>query len=554
MVTPLKAGSGLSGRLVLLWNTVRWLRPVQVYSRVWFRLARPSLDLRAAPPCRNSARRWFAPARQVSMVGERSFRFLGVERELSAQEDWNRKEWPKLWVYNAHYFDDLVATGAAEREEWHRRLILRWIDENPPGSGNGWEPYPLSLRIVNWIKWSLCGRRLDGVVAHSLAVQVRFLSQRLEFHLLGNHLWANLKAMIFASVYFSGEEADGWRNRAAELFSRELKEQVLPDGGHFERSAMYHSIVLEDLLDLIQLDACFPGVLPEAEVSAWRNAAVRMLRWLKVMCHPDGKIPFFNDAAFDIAVDLNALEGYARQAGVHVDGVAIKDVEVLDDSGFVCLRCADAVFIADVGNVGPSYIPGHAHAESLAFELSVRGRRVLVNGGTSTYEAGPERLKQRGTGMHNTMVVDGVDSSEVWGSFRVARRAKVHDLLVSERSGSIIVSAWHDGYRRLPGRVGHLRTWRLKPGMLVVEDLVRGRFQTASAFYRFCPELDVSEQGTVRSRDGLLQLEWIVEEASPAVAAGTWHPGFGVDQPCQVLELQPLRDRAKLTLLWNQSP
>ena len=63
--------------------------------------------------------------------------------------DWNAAERDKLWLYNLHYFDDLNAAQANQRTVWHRALIDRWIADNPPGQGNGWEPYPTSLRIVN---------------------------------------------------------------------------------------------------------------------------------------------------------------------------------------------------------------------------------------------------------------------------------------------------------------------------------------------------------------------------------------------------------------------
>ncbi|MEN9780004.1 MAG: hypothetical protein RL014_1152 [Pseudomonadota bacterium] len=92
------------------------------------------------------------------------------------------------------------------------------------------------------------------------------------------------------------------------------------------------------------------------------------------------------------------------------------------DSGYVRLDNGPAVALLDVAPVGPDYLPGHAHADTLSFELSVGAQRVLVNSGTSCYGSSAERLRQRGTAAHNTVVVNGQDSSEVWGGFRVARR------------------------------------------------------------------------------------------------------------------------------------
>src|SRR5690606_4780416 len=110
--------------------------------------------------------------------------------------------------------------------------------------------------------------------------------------------------------------------------------------------------------------------------------------------------------------------------------------------------------------VGPDYLPGHAHADTLSFELSLFGQRVLVNSGTSCYGHGSERIRQRGTTAHNTVVVDGADSSEVWSGFRVARRARAINPEVHDHQG-LEASCSHDGYHRLPGRVTHHRRWRL---------------------------------------------------------------------------------------------
>jgi len=314
------------------WQTVRWLRPGQVYGRLWFRLH-----------------------------GRDSFTFLNVERCIAAEWDWNRPDWPKLWLYNAHYFDDLAAADGAARTMWHRALVARWVVENPPGRGIGWEPYPTSLRIVNWVKWALTGNALDDVARQSLAVQTRFLRERLEIHLLGNHLWANAKALVFAGTFFDGAEAEAWRVKGLALLRRELEEQILPDGGHFERSPMYHAIVLENLLDLLQLLRVYPGLFTDEDVAAWREIVLRMHRWLRVMTHPDGGISFFNDAAFDIAPALAAITEYAAALGVACDLAPLADLEALADSGYVRLQIGPAVMIADVGEIGPDHLPGHAH-------------------------------------------------------------------------------------------------------------------------------------------------------------------------------------------------
>jgi uncharacterized heparinase superfamily protein len=506
------------------WQTVRWLRPVQVYGRLWFRLRRPRPDLRPAPVLRPGGGTWTSCARAASMTGPDSFRFLNVERRIAAESDWSRPDWPKLWLYNAHYFDDLAAPDAAARTALHRAIAGRWIVENPPGRGTGWEPYPTSLRIVNWVKWALAGNALDDAARQSLAVQTRFLRRRLEIHLLGNHLWANAKALVFAGTFFDDAEAEAWRVKGLALLRRELQEQILPDGGHFERSPMYHAIVEADLLDLLQLARVYPGLFTEEDLAAWRKIVLRMHRWLRVMTHPDGGISFFNDAAFDIAPTLAALTEYAAVLGVACDEAPLAEIEALADSGYVRLQIGPAVMIADVGKIGPDHLPGHAHADTLSFELSLRGQRVLVNGGTSTYEVSAERLRQRGTAAHNTVVVDGVDSSEVWSSFRVARRARPLALTRGRDGDALWLSAGHDGYRRLPGKVIHRRHWRLDLKGLAVEDVLEGGYKLAEARFH------------VLAGD---EFTWTVERASGRLAAATWHPRFGQSIACEVLSVTP---------------
>jgi uncharacterized heparinase superfamily protein len=534
-----------------LWHTVRWLRPVQVYGRLRFRIYRPRPVLSPPPAPRAAEGRWSGCRRAPSMTGPQRFRFLDAERELAGPTDWNRADWPELWLYNLHYFDDLAADDAASRAAWHRDLIRRWMADNAPGHGRGWDPYPTSLRIVNWVKWALAGNGLSPEAIHSLAVQVRWLSRRLEIHLLGNHLWANAKALIFAGTFLQGPEADAWRQRGIRLLRRELDEQILSDGGHFERSPMYHAIVVEDLLDLVQLSCRYPDTFEAADLEAWRRAAGRMLRWLAVMSHPDGDIAFFNDAALGVAPSLLALRRYASSLGVGatIDGLAA--VEALPASGYVRLQAGPAVLIADAGEIGPDYQPGHAHADTLSFELSLHGRRVFVNGGTSTYAAGAERLRQRGTAAHNTVVVDGEDSSEVWSSFRVARRARPLEVRCGSDRDSLWLEAAHDGYRRLVGDVVHYRRWSLRPDRLVVSDRLTGRFRTATANWLLAPPVSAGCQDQtviLCLAEGLCRLS--VEGASPSLQPASWHPALGQARPTQRIQFDFRGSSLTTTMSW----
>lgn len=518
--------------LALYFHTVRHLRPIQIAARTWFRLHQPRPDLRAAPSTRPSCGQYVRPiAPEPSLLGPDVFRFLNEERRCSVASDWRPVGVAKLWTYNLHYFDDLNARAHHARVLWHENLLARWAAENPPGQGEGWEPYPVSRRIVNCVKWVMRGNTFPAAFQASLAVQTRWLAHRLEYHILGNHLFANAKALIHAGLYFQGADAERWYARGMQILQRELPEQVLPDGGHFELSTMYQAGVLEDLLDLVNLLAAYGKQSPPS----WLAAITRMREWLQLMSHPDGDIAFFNDAAFGVTPTFAELEAYAARLGLAATSENKSRVVVLEASGYVRVRAAGAYLICDCASVGADYLPGHAHADALSFELSLGARRVLVNSGTSQYGTDAERQRQRGTAAHNSVVVDGQDSSEIWAGFRVARRARVNLHAVTSTPLAVTVEASHDGYRRLRGRNEHRRRFTVDDRSLVIEDEISGEFASAAAYFHVYPEVDARAQGAsevLLSGSNGLSLRMVFEGASAVeVRAGTWHPRFGLSVP-----------------------
>lgn len=529
------------------WRTIRHLKPIQVAARARFRLYRPVPDLRPAPGLRVAAGRWLAPARrQASMTGPRRMRFLNEERDLD-EFGWDDPRADRLWRYNLHYFDDLNAQGAPGRLGWHVELVDRWLRENPPGCGTGWEPYPASLRIVNWIKWFLAGAPARDAWLHSLAVQVRWLAKRIEWHLLGNHLFANAKALVFAGLYFDGEEADGWLRCGQRIVERELREQVLADGGHFERSPMYHALALEDVLDLLNLVCARTraGSPPRALQPVLSECAPRMLHWLRCLSHPDGRIALFNDAADGIAPGNAELEDYAARLGIAALHPPAQGVTVLAASGYVRAARGLGVVLLDIAPLGPDHLPGHGHADTLSFELSVGTRRVVVNGGTSCYGLSGQRLRERGTASHSTVQVADIDSSEVWSGFRVGRRA---------RPAPIRVNGWdiegaHDGYRFLEGAPLHTRRWSMGEQALAVEDLVAPPQHPATARFHLAPGLSLVPAESVRRwrvLDAERELAQVEVECGEARATASQRAlGFGVLVPAQTLEIALKNGRAR---------
>lgn len=451
------------GRLM---RTVRHLRPIQITNRIWRGLVRSGLPPADPPPLRSTATGWVESLRRpASLISVERIELIGVAADISSPDIWRDMAMPKLWLYQLHYFDDLNAVGAASRRAWHRVIMDRWIAENPLGSVVAWDPYPISLRVVNWIKWQVSGAgELTVRDLASLAQQVRYLLARLEHHLLGNHLLENYKTLLIAGCFFSGAEAEGWRDRGLRGLRAQLEDQILPGGAHNELAPMYQAIIAEGMLDAVNFLRCF-GFKPPAWLV---DTACRMVGWGVSIAQPDGDWPQFNDTALGAAARPGELVAYLSRLGLEA---RVPDGEL--PVAFARVAFGDWTLVADVGGLGPDHNPGHGHADNLTYELSIAGRRVVVDTGVSTYEVNAIRARERSTAAHNTVEIDGLDSSEVWGSFRVGRRAYSRRLNVGDPAASLV--AEHDGYRHLPGGPIHQREWRWSGRRLEIHDLIRTR-------------------------------------------------------------------------------
>lgn len=516
-------------KLSLYLHTLPHLRLTQFVHQLRNRLPRKAVSAPGHQGRRERSAEWVpGPRREQSLFEGDKATFLQVQRHLPGPGSWSDAQVPMLWLYNLHYFDDLLcpAEDRPGRQELQQHWLSRWIAENPQGSSPGWDPYPTALRIVNWVKADLEGFTLPDSALDSMALQAEHLSRRLEYHLLANHLWADAKGLIFAGLFLQGPAAERWLRLGLEVAERELAEQVLADGAHYELSPMYSGVIHEDLLDVIQLLECYRHPLP----SGWRSVAERMAAWSRMMLHPDRDIAFFNDASFGIAPSHEQRQAYAESLGLVSPPEPGDGLHALRESGYYRLQQGEFVLLADAAAVGPNYQPGHAHADTLSFEMSWREQRIFVNTGTSCYGTEPRRSFERSTAAHNTIAVNGKDSSEVWGAFRVARRAQVSAVETeSSPKLGLRLRARHGGYRRLPGGPFHSREWRLQEDRLVIEDrlLPDASRVSAKAFLLLHPEVEVESQGSgfrLRTPKGELALSF--QGGAARVEDADWSPSF----------------------------
>ncbi len=516
-----------------LFRTVRHLRARQVFARIvfagrrrayrrWPRLARLRLDgpAQLSSAAASAIDAWLAlkhadgltPLQEARAAGAAERRFTFLNRTFGSMNgavDWTAPTMSRLWQYQLHYTEYVRALALGARHgcaSWAQaalELMEDWIGANPPGMDPGWEPYPLSVRVVEWTAaLALLGDRGSAAsrarVVDSLARQGRYLARHLEWHLGGNHLLKNAKALFVLGMAFECPEARDWRRRGGRLFLSEIGKQVLADGGHYERSPLYHGIVLEDVLDVVALSGSSPDRPLGKGEDVLRAVASRMASWLARMRHPDGGLALFNDGAIAGDPDPGRLLAYAERI-VEFEAPR-RRADALPESGYFILEHDQGRAVIDCGEVGPDELPAHAHADTLSYELCWAGRRLIVDSGTAEYAWDDLRRYVRSTAAHNTVRVDDVEQSEVWASHRVGRRARPLGARINVLDSSLTFSGAHDGYARL-GVIHHRHMLASATAWIVVDEL-RGRgWHRYESYVHLHPDLTVSpDDGSWRLR------------------------------------------------------
>lgn len=423
-------------KFALYFNTIRSMKVSQMYYRVRRML---HLDCSLGFGVAEDVRR----AEAIASVQELDFdpdflsRFsveellqdhvtlLHTAKRFCWNEKWRFEDESALWNFNLHYFEylhPLVERYQVTKDRRYLdqavRMIEGWIGQNPQRAGGaGWSPYTIDLRLTNWLSFysAIHADLSDGfreAFLRSVQEQYAFLNRHLELDILGNHYFEDLKTLVLCAVFFHDDRALRPFLRALEA---ECREEILADGMHFERSTMYHKLVFEGV---IRVSVALRGYgQPSEEIESFLqpmlNAAWSLEEGLD-------RLPLFNDAGSNVSKSLNALVSACRN---HY-GIVPEYKARLENSGFYIFKRNDWKLIVDAGQPGPSYIPGHAHCDAMSFELYKSGKPVITNCGTYAYQCA-ERDFFRSTAAHNTVKINGVEQSQCWGTFRMAKRSAV---------------------------------------------------------------------------------------------------------------------------------
>lgn len=432
----------MHNKIILFLNTVKYLKASQVYYRVCNRLKRNIykrgyMRIKAPAEIKISNignytipeidfNKDYLDRFDIKAIFQDEFTFINITNKIDMSDAWNNKDLQHLWRYNLHYFEYLYKladrflndTKQEKYYEKYKEMIISWIDNNPYAYGDGWHPYTISLRLTNWFSTYKIFEEIikpdklfKKKFEESLYVQYQYLQKNLEKDVLGNHYFENIKALIIGSIFFNKIQV---KEKYKKELLKQLKEQVLEDGMHFELSPMYHKIILEDLIKITHW-------LKDEKIAKDLTFYLQKMIDVTYSLEEDfGKTPSFNDSTDGISKDYQTL---LEACYLHF-GLSPVTKNDLNFSGFYILSDSNKKIIFDTGEVCPTYLPAHGHCDALSFELSLGGSPFIVNSGTYQYEGGHWRDFFRSTKAHNTITISDKEQSQCWGSFRVAKRIK----------------------------------------------------------------------------------------------------------------------------------
>lgn len=426
-------------KLGLFYRTLKDLKLIQLVYRLWYlikghqslKINKYTKDVAINKFLQFPSNFCFSPSKVNYKDNIYELNFLNKSHLCSLSElDWNISDFGKLWTYNLCYFDYLNTNNLSTEDKF--ALIDDFVS-NSEKIIYGMDTYPISLRGMNWIKFFIQARKVNSKYSNNLLSQYNLLLGKLEFDILGNHLLENGFSLIFAAYYFKEKR---FYKKGYKILKRELDEQILSDGAHFELSPMYHQIIIYRIFECINLISNNNWI--ENDLKEYLiNKSSLMLSWLNRITFSNGDIPMVNDCIHAIAPSSHFLSKYAKFLNLTEQNLN------LSESGYRTMKSKAFELFFDVGAIGPKYIPAHAHADSLNFVLYFEGKPIIVDPGVSTYENNERRQLERGTSMHNTISIDNTNSSEVWSSFRVGNKAATS--ILKDEPNQIIAS--HNGYK-----------------------------------------------------------------------------------------------------------
>ncbi len=524
-------------KLILYYNTYKHLKPVQIFGKIYAKVISklrlfplPSMPDKIKTGLKTKTE-WLYhdPWNKREEILKNNFTFLNKNKRMGQFVKWE-PEAPFLWTLNLHYFNYLHLLERAEQRE----ICLDWINKNPVGKTAGWHPFPVSLRIINWIKADL---QIDEV-NESIYKQAAYLYRNLQFFHPNHEYLQNAQALIFAGKYFNGEgESSKWLRKAIRIFEKHLPVMINDDGGFFEPSVSYNAIVLYSLLDII-------NIIDDENKNFFIDYVEKLFRFTGSLTQPDGEIALFHDCSMEYAPKTTDLIFYADDLDIPAyvvkpgeDKITVTNFVA---SGYAVIRSNNLYFALDYGGIRPAHISAHCHPGAFSYELSIDSMRFVVDSGTGSYEEGDIRNFVRKSLAHNTLTIDNLEQVEAWGAFRYGKFFNPYDIKITEQKNEILFNGSFDGYGKLIGDDLLLsRSVRVNRNTVEITDEVSGTGEhKLKSFIHLHPDVVISKQGnSYLLKCGSASMMLSIVEGIPELHDSNYYPNFGINLKNKVLAI-----------------
>lgn len=412
-------------------------------------------------------------------------------------------------------------TGEACYSEAFWELLDSWRAANPPNRGWNWQSgQEVAFRALA-LGFGLCAFRSSF---QDEPERVATLLQTIAFHAArlpptlsyasaqnNNHLLIEGLALLQCGLLLPMlKDADRWRRLGVSVVAQALHRQVFPDGGYIQQSTNYHRLALQAGLWAARLLEAQGGEVPETIIDPLR----RMMRWLYAVVDPlSGAAPNFgpNDSAQLMPLSACPLEDFrptvqaaARmtlgrplyppgawddlslwlglEVGRDADagppgGLTERPGDDFPDSGVALLRGERCWALLRAARFKTR--PGHS--DQMHFDLWRRGRNILCDPGTFSYNAPPPWDNAlTGARCHNTLLLDGREPMRRAGRFLWLNwsRAQVVGRWRSESGRLQALLAIHES-PRWPGLAHQRAVIRAEDDLWAVVDWVLGQGEHA---------------------------------------------------------------------------
>ncbi|GAB6052545.1 heparinase II/III family protein [Magnetospira thiophila] len=361
---------------------------------------------------------------------------------------------------------DLRALGSGRGRTVARGLIEVWVTHHGRYDPYAWRPEVVGARLANWLmsyEYLVSGAAAEfpGLLLACIGRQVRHLRRVAASSATGRGAFACAKGLILAGLTLSRQN---FLETGLALLEQEVARQILPDGGHLERSPAALFEVLQHLIEIRAALIAFQTEVPAA-VQRGIDRATPALRGALL---GDGTLARFNGGTERDADEIAAVLAQADVRG--------RPMAHAPHSGFHRLTAGRTCIVLDAGPPPPPGADRAAHAGTLSFEMTTGKNRLVVNCGAHPQPENPWNHVLRASAAHSTLVVDDTNSSELVAGGGLGQRRP--DLVPSrhhQQDRCTLVEASHDGYEAVFELTHHRMLYLSADGDdLRGEDLLEG--------------------------------------------------------------------------------